>query len=165
MRKFENDSDHATCKVDRRSNSCYHVFYNGVIVIYGMKKEPIVTPSSTAAEIVSQARGALKAQYLVILLSEILPGKREKETFTYEGDNRNSNLAAESDKVLEVTKHLEIKYLVLRQMFTKGWVERIKWIQTDENTADLGTKAVTAQVYAKLQPMIMKEWKEAREMR
>jgi hypothetical protein len=48
------------------------------------------------------------------------------------------------------TKHLEVKYFFLREKYEDGTFARPQYIPSEENAADLYTKAVTAQTFAGL---------------
>jgi len=54
------DADHARCLRTRRSISAYFILYNGVLISWACKKQPITAIHSTASEITALHKGATK---------------------------------------------------------------------------------------------------------
>ncbi len=58
------DADHARCLRTRRLISAYYILYNGVLVSWACKKQPVTALHSTASEITALHKGATKTVLL-----------------------------------------------------------------------------------------------------
>lgn len=149
------DASFADDKESRRSTVGYHVCYNGSLVSWRSKLEREVATSTVVAELMALDKGARQSLSLYHLLLEILPSRYAPKPIQVYGDNTNTIEGIKTAKNAEGKKHLAIKWMFTRQKYKEGLLQRPVWISTEENDADLQTKGVNAQQFARLLPKCM----------
>ena len=130
------DADFANHLEDRKSNSgnIFKVFGN--IVSWCTKRQPTVSLSSTEAELISLCDASKEGIWLSNFLSEIgltaIP-------FTIFEDNIPCIRIAEEPREHQRSKHIDIKYMFVREMIQKKKI-KIHYIPSRDQIADLFTK-------------------------
>uniref|UniRef100_A0A2N9I261 Reverse transcriptase Ty1/copia-type domain-containing protein n=1 Tax=Fagus sylvatica TaxID=28930 RepID=A0A2N9I261_FAGSY len=146
------DSDWAGNPVDRRSTTGFLVFLGNNLITWSSKKQPTVSRSSTEAEYRSLAIGAAELAWIRMLLCDfgvILPSP-----LVIWCDN-TSAIALASNPVFHArTKHVEVDYHFVRERVVRGDL-RVLFISTNDQLADLLTKALPAPCFLELSSKLL----------
>jgi hypothetical protein len=134
------DASFAIPILDSRSASGMIFALNGVPVHWISRKQRLISLSSTEAEIIASSLCAQELLWILQVLEPIVPLERPIELRI---DNLSMKYVAESVLTSHRTKHLEIRYLFVRQLLVDHPVV-LKWIPSEENLADVFTKYFTA---------------------
>jgi len=112
-----------------------------------LKKQTVVALSYTEAEYIALCAAGCQALWLRWMLKE-LKYSQEKETVLY-CDN-NSAIALSKNPVFHGrSKHIRIKYHYIRHLIKEGEVV-VKHCKTQNQIADIFTKALKAETFVKL---------------
>jgi hypothetical protein len=141
------DSDYAGDYDDRKSTSGYVFTMNGVAVSWCSKKQPIVTLSTTEAEFVSAASCACQCIWLRNVLKH-LHVKQAGCTFI-NCDNSSSIKLSRNPILHGRCKHIDVRYYFLRDLCKDGVIE-LKYCKTQDQLADIMTKALKLESFCKL---------------
>ncbi|KAK2427210.1 putative mitochondrial protein [Trifolium repens] len=141
------DSDYAGDYDDRKSTSGYVFTINGVAVSWCSKKQPIVTLSTTEAEFVSAASCACQCIWLRNVLKH-LHVKQAGCTFI-NCDNSSSIKLSKNPILHGRCKHIDVRYYFLRDLCKDGVIE-LKYCKTQDQIADIMTKALKIESFCKL---------------
>ena len=140
---IETDSDWASDVSDRKSFSGSCVFYNGALLNFLTSKQATVSTSSTEAEYIAASEAVKEGLYFVNLISELTTVNLPVKTFI---DNIGAGFIAQNDVNNARTKHIDIRYHLIRDWVAKGTVELFS-IPTKDNRADIFTKALPAPLH------------------
>ena len=144
---IETDSDWANDHTDRKSFSGSCVFYNGSLFNFLVSKQATVSTSSTEAEYIALSEAVKEGLYFVNLINEIIPVKTPVET-TYI-DNIGAGFIAQNDVNNSKTKHIDIRYHLVRDWIAKGTIE-LYHVDSKDNRADIFTKALPGPLHQDL---------------
>jgi hypothetical protein len=146
MRVVSNvDSNYATNKDDRKSVSGALHTLGGMLVSWLCKTQDVQALSSTEAEYIAAALAACEIKFLQMLLDEI--HYVEKPGILLE-DNTGCIFLIQNQSVSGRTKHIEVRWHYLRQLYRKGELA-VSYVRTDENESDMMTKNVTEVLHSK----------------
>lgn len=144
------DSDWATDRDNRRSQSSYVMFLGTGPVAWKSTQQKVTAQSTAEAEYMAKA-GACKS--VIWLRSLLAQTGIEAITTHYSsslfGDNMAADVMAERIGTSELTKHVGIPYR-LTQDLIEGGVLAQEHVDTSLNVADLGTKINTKRTYGSL---------------
>jgi hypothetical protein len=147
------DSDWAACLKSRKSISGCLVILAGCCIAWLSKQQPIVAASSMEAEYISLF-------FLVQLLTWIRALMLEMELLV-EGeatlihiDNMAAKALASNPVFHQRSKHIDVKFHWLREKVEEKAV-RLEYISTEEQRADIMTKALTGQVFHRHMTQLM----------
>ena len=135
---IETDSDWAGDHIDRKSFSGSCVFYNGALLNYLTSKQATVSTSSTEAEYIAASEAVKEGLYFRNLINELVPVRLPIKTYI---DNIGAGFIAQNDVNNARTKHIDVRYHLIRDWVSKGVVELFN-IDTKDNRADMFTKAL-----------------------
>jgi hypothetical protein len=130
------DADFANDIVDRKSISGYVFKLYGNTISWSTKKQPTISLSSTEAELIALCHATKEAVWIKNLLKEI--DVNLKSILIME-DNIPCIKIAEEPKEHQRLKHLDIKYLFVRDLIQQGII-KLKYIGSKEQPADMMTK-------------------------
>ncbi|GAU27144.1 hypothetical protein TSUD_104530 [Trifolium subterraneum] len=133
------DSDYAGDHDDRKSTSGYAFTLGTGVISWSSKKQPIVTLSTTEAEFVSAS---------VRSILNHLNLKQDNGTIIY-CDNSSSIKLAKNPIMHGRSKHINVRYHFLRDLNNEGVIE-LKHCRTNEQLADIMTKALKLESFCKL---------------
>ena len=120
----------------------------GGAVSWRSKKQTSVALSTAEAEYVASASATQEALWMRQLSAE-LNGKLPTEAIVIFEDNQSAIAMTKNPQFHGRSKHIEIKYHFVRDKVAEGIVE-IQYCPTTEMIADMLTKALPKDVFAKL---------------
>jgi len=101
------DADHARCLRTRRLISAYYILYNGVLVSWACKKQPVTALHSTVSEITVLHKGATKTVLLRSFLQSIgFPLSSASPTYE---DNTGTIKLIRTNHLTDIVHHHEVK--------------------------------------------------------
>jgi len=133
----KSDSDYATCPITRKSVSGYAVFLEGAPITVKSLMQRIIALSVTEAETISGVACVQEMLYAMKILLSL--GLLVELPMILEIDNKGAVDMANNWSVGGRTKHMDVRYLWLRELKEQGLV-RVIWTSGESNDADLFTK-------------------------
>jgi hypothetical protein len=112
--------------------------YGQGAISWSLKKQSMITLSSTEAEYIAETHAAKEAMWLRTLISEIT---EQGGPLTIMGDNQGAITLAKDNKFHSQMKHIDLRYHFIREAVEDGKVE-MKYIPTGENISDIFMKAL-----------------------
>ena len=113
-------------------------------VSWSLKKQNIVSFSSTEAEYIAQTHTAKEGIWLWSFISEIC-GEKEK-LLTISCDNQGAIALVKDNKFHARTKHINLQYHFIHEAVEDGKI-KVKYIPTDDNVSDIFTKVLPRQKF------------------
>ncbi|RVW37281.1 Retrovirus-related Pol polyprotein from transposon TNT 1-94 [Vitis vinifera] len=140
------NADWAGAVDDRRSTSGYFTFVGGNLVTWKSKKQNVVARSSAEAEFRGMALGLCEALWLRLLLQDL--GYLSRQPIRLFCDNKAACDIAHNPVQHDRTKHVEVDRFFIKEKLDDKIVELPK-IRSEDQLADILTKAVSSQVFSK----------------
>ena len=138
------DADWAGDIDSRKSTSGYFTLIGGNLVTWRSKKQKVVALSSAEAEFRGVAKGIIEILWLRKLMGEL--NFPSSETCTLFCDNKAAIDISENPVQHDRTKHVEIdRHFIKEKLENK--IIRIPHLKSEDQLADILTKAVTAEVF------------------
>lgn len=135
------DSDWGGEQEQRRSTSGYVFTLNGGPVAWSSRLQKTTALSVTEAEYMAMTEALCECLWLRPFLASI--GIEQTEPTTIQADNRAAIALSKNPEFHKRTKHVGIRYHRIRQEQEQG-VVIIDYVPTNENPADVFTKALTS---------------------
>jgi hypothetical protein len=133
------DADHARCLRTRRSISAYFILYNGVLVSWACKKQPVTALHSTASEITALHKGATKTVLLCSFLQSIgFPLSSASPTYE---DNTGTIKLIRTNHLTDTVCHHEVKISWLNEHYLNNNLKMAN-TKTSLMLVDCNTKPV-----------------------
>ena len=132
------DADHAGDRADRKSTSGYAIFFGGGPIAWYSKKQTCIASSTCEAEYVACAEVSRQIKWIKELLMELGHDVGTTEIFC---DNLGAIRLAGRKGPSERTKHIDLQYHVV-QDFVQRKVIRLQYVDTEQQVADIFTKAL-----------------------
>jgi transposase InsO family protein len=133
------DADYANCKDDRLSITGYAFMLGGAAISWSSRRQKTVAQSTVEAEYMATAEAVKEAMWWRSFLGEL--GLDVSQPTPLFSDNQGSiHLAKNSDHHAR-TKHIDVKYHLIRQELVKGTVT-LNHVSTQHNIADILTKGL-----------------------
>ncbi|KAL0379259.1 UNVERIFIED_CONTAM: Retrovirus-related Pol polyprotein from transposon RE1 [Sesamum radiatum] len=145
------DSDWAGSADDMKSTSGYTFSLGSGIFSWASKKQATVAQSSAEAEYIAAATTSNQATWLRRILEDM--GEKQEEPTTIYCDNKSAIAITKNPVQHNRTKHIDIKYNALREATTRGEIE-LKYCSTEEQLADMFTKALPRDKFEELRTKI-----------
>lgn len=145
------DADWANCEVTRKSTSGIIVYLNNAPVYWRSKRQPIVTMSTTEAELVALTELALQVKWLRNMLSEDIRIPFHATPLLC--DNNSTVTLAKDPIASDRTKHIEVRHRKVQQLVETKEVEVI-WVPTEKQRADVLTKPLPRPAFIKLKEQL-----------
>lgn len=139
------DSDYAGDLMTRRSTTGLIVFLGTSPVSWTTRRQTTVATSSTEAELVAATDCVKELAHMRNLITELFDSNTKNEMFVKEGtlslllDNQGAIKLIQNGVNSKRTKHLDVKYHYIKERVERNLIN-IKFIGTDEQTADILTK-------------------------
>ncbi|WJZ80856.1 hypothetical protein VitviT2T_000733 [Vitis vinifera] len=131
---------------DRRSTSGYFTFVGGNLVTWKSKKQNVVARSSAEAEFRGMTLGLCEALWLRLLLQDL--GYLSRQPIRLFCDNKAACDIAHNPVQHDRTKHVKVDRFFIKEKLDDKIVELPK-IRSEDQLADILTKAVSSQVFSK----------------
>ncbi|GKC11817.1 hypothetical protein Tco_1008599, partial [Tanacetum coccineum] len=151
------DSDYVGASLDRKSTTGGCQFLGSRLISWQRKKQTIVTNSTTKAEYV--AASSCCGQVLWIQNQMLDYGYNFMNTKIFI-DNESTVCIVKNPVFHSKTKHIEISHHFIRDSNKKKLIQMIK-IHTNQNVADLLTKAFDVSRFQYLIPTLLLFWQTA----
>jgi len=145
------DSDYARDVDDRKSVSGYMFMINDAAVNWSLKKQGIVTLSSTEAEYVVATASACHCVWIKEVLRQI--GVEDCDCVNIYCDNSSTIKLSKNPVMHRRTKHIDVRYHYLRDLSSQGKV-RLVFCGTLEQVADIMTKPIKLYQFVKLRKLL-----------
>jgi hypothetical protein len=146
------DADWAGDHRDRKSVSGWVAKINGDPISWSSKKQRVVALSTCEAELYAEAAAIQEVLWIRGMLAEL--GLNSSLGSTVYGDNQSTIAVSKNGVKGERTKHVDVKYHFVTQTVEEGKV-KLKWIPTQQQQADLFTKALPVATFLKLRAELM----------
>ena len=130
------DSDHAGCKLDRKSTSGHIQFLGDKLVSWSSKKQNCVSTSTAEAEYVAAASCCSQVLWMRTQLSDY--GFKFHRIPIY-CDSKSAIAISCNPVHHSKTKHIDVRYHFIKDHVEKGDIE-LYFVKTDFQLADLFTK-------------------------
>jgi hypothetical protein len=135
----------------RHSISGYIFMLDGGAVSWSSKKQPIVALSSMESEYIATTHATKEALWIRTFISEIT--RPLTRPIILNCDNQSAIAISKNDEHHARTKHIDIRYHFIRSVSAEGLIE-LKYVPTDDNPADMFTKALARSKLQHLTPLI-----------
>lgn len=145
------DADWASEKADRISVSGWIARVNGDPVSWQSKKQSSVALSTCESELYAECAATQELMWLRGLMRELRIPRQVAILF---GDNQSAIATAKNGVRSERTKHIDIKYHFITDVIERGRMH-VEWIPTEQQQADILTKALNAPQFRELRQKIM----------
>ena len=145
------DSNYAQCEETRRSVSVGIDTIGGAIIDWHSKKQPIVSLSTTEAELISYTIKCQAARFLQKLLYELT---NRAETAVMFEDNTGCIFLIRNQKTGERTKHIDIRYFWGRELYLRGKTVPY-FVKSENNWSDGCTKTLMMQTFMRHEKVLM----------
>ena len=146
------DADHANDKQDRKSVTGVIVKLNGDVVSWSSKKQSVVAGSTCEAEYLAMYKAV---QHILFLRNELQDmGLNVENNSKVYCDNKAATILAKTDVLHDRSKHIDTKYHMIRDNVNKNIIN-VEWISTEEQQADLLTKALPVGIFRKLREKLL----------
>jgi hypothetical protein len=135
----------------RNSTTGVVVKLNGNVICWNTRKQKTVALSSTEAEYMALTDATTEALWLRTWINEVF---QKKIPILIHCDNQSAIALTSNDTFHQRTKHIDIRYHFIRQHVRSGDI-KIKWIQTEEQQADILTKRINGKRFIVLREKLM----------
>jgi hypothetical protein len=153
------DADYAAQAETRKSTTGYVTMLAGAAITWNSTLQRTVAQSTMEAEYVALAEAVKEALWLSKLARELtriqrhsLPGIPQGPP-TICSDNDAALILAKNPERHQKAKHIDIRYHFIQDEFESGRIQ-LDRVPTDENRADILTKALTKQMHLRAVQML-----------
>ena len=145
------DSDYASCKDTRKSRGGYVFMLYGGAINWSSKQQSVIATSTAEAEYIAAALAAREAIWLKRVCNDL--EINTKSPVPLLADNKASIHMATNSADTARTKHIDVAYHSLRHAIVRLAINMV-FCKTDDNAADMFTKALAAEKLKKFSKMI-----------
>ncbi len=146
------DSDHGGNVDDRKSISGYIIYLGSTPIVWRSRQQKgKPAESSCEAEYISLSSCINEVVWIISFLSEL--GFRVPTPVPIYCDNKSAKDLAYNPVQHERTKHIDIKYHRIREFILDGTII-IAYVKSEDNPADIFTKATSASIFTRLVPVV-----------
>jgi hypothetical protein len=146
------DADWANSKVDRKSISGWVSKLNGDPVAWASKKQSVVALSTCEAELYAESEAIKELLWLRGLMKELR--LHVQVGSVVHGDNQSTIAISKNGVKSGRTKHIDVRYHFITDVLETGDVQ-LKWVPTNEQQADIFTKALGKPVFEQFRKQLM----------
>jgi hypothetical protein len=140
------DSSYADDKNTRFSTTGFVIFLRGAPVSWRRKSQRTVAQSSTEAEYLPMSETVQEMIYIKQLLESI--GQTVELPMKLYVDNAGALFLVNNKSTTGRTKHIDVRHHYMRDLVEQKIIE-VEYIPTEENTADIFTKNLQAEIFNK----------------
>lgn len=141
--RVTSDADWGNDIVDRQSISGYVIYLHGCPVSWCAKKQSIVACSSTAAEYIAADLAVEQAEYIQIMVNDVMSAMNKKISMVLEMDSLSGIARIRRNGLSETQKTVDIRYKKTKKLINDGGAE-LRYLRTDDMPADILTKSLAA---------------------
>lgn len=134
------DADWGGCLDTRRSTTGYVFTLNGSMIAWSSRRQQTVASSTLHAEYIAMSEATREAIWLRTMLKEM--NITQTEPTTLYCDNQGAMFLAKNPITHARTKHIDIRYHIIREMIESKTVSLI-YTKTEDQLADIFTKALS----------------------
>lgn len=145
------DSDFAGDLNRRRSTTGYVFFLNNGPICWSSQLQKCTAQSTTEAELVAACGSSMEAIWLRRLINEI--GLLPVGATPIKCDNQSTIQLIHNPVFHQKTKHIEVKYFLVRELQEKGDVD-VSYVDTTNQLADIFTKPLPGPKFENLRSRI-----------
>jgi transposase InsO family protein len=146
------DADHANDRADRKSVSGVLIKLNGDVVMWLTRKQSLIAASTTDAEYMAMAVAVQELKWMRMLLIQMKLTVKPQSVLHC--DNQSAIVLSKEEANHDRTKHIDVKYHIVREAVFNDIVD-VQYIRSDEQQADILTKALQAQAFVRIRDQIM----------
>lgn len=146
------DSDYAGDVTTRKSTSGIVFTLAGGAISWASKRQSVVAMSTTEAEYIAASDATKEAIWLRRLLNDI--GFGQKGSTILNVDNQGAIKLIHNPELHKRTKHIDVRYHFIREKVNGGEI-KINYLKSEEQLADLFTKALPKQTFLKLRSNLL----------
>jgi hypothetical protein len=146
------DSDWAGDLADSKSTTGTLLKLSGAAVYWKSTKQSVVALSSTEAEYIAGSECARDIEHMRRFLANL--GITQDYPTTLLMDNQTAIRMITDEGNEARRKHIRVKYHFIRQLHDEGTLYP-QWIKTEDQEADIFTKALGRQTFEKLRELVM----------
>ena len=121
-------------------------FLEDLSISWSSKRQTCVALSTTEAEFIAATEATKEAVWFQRLLTEL---GRPQRTTQLRCDNQGAIALVNNPVFHQRTKHMDIRFFFIREAQEEGKID-INYINTDEQLADIFTKALASPRFSKL---------------
>ncbi|XP_043703711.1 secreted RxLR effector protein 161-like [Telopea speciosissima] len=140
------DSDFSGCTDDMKSTSGYVFLMGGGAISWKGVKQTVIASSTMQAEFVVMFEATKQAVWLRNFIAGLKVVDSISKSLRLWCDNNSTVIFSKNNKKSNSSKHIEIKYLLVREKVTEGEVDVVH-IPTEKMVADPLTKALSMRVF------------------
>lgn len=140
------DSAYGDDKNDRKSTYGHALLYGQAACTWTSKKQRGVATSTTEAEYVALTEAAKTIVWTTRWLQEVLQRDLPNGPIRLLGDNKGSLALVKNPEHHQRTKHIDIQYHYVRQVYEDGLLQA-DYVPTSDQAADILTKPLTTQPF------------------
>ena len=129
-------------KEDRKSTHSHVLLHGSAACIWSSKKQRGVATSTTEAEYVALTATAKTIVWTTRWLEELLFRGPQDDPIKLYSDNQSSIALVKNPEYHQRTKHIDIQYHYIRQVYEDGLID-LEYIATGDQAADILTKPLT----------------------
>lgn len=145
------DADWAGDCIDRKSTSGYVITLYGNVIDWKSRKQKCITKASTYAEYVALSEAISELKYIKELL-KVFKISLSEPVRVYE-DNESAIKIGNCGNFTKNSKHIEIHYHFVHESVKEKEIEIVK-VHSDDNVADLFTKALCKKKFGKFRMLL-----------
>jgi hypothetical protein len=142
------DADFAGCPDDEKSTSGYIFKMAGGAISWKSVKQTLTASSTMQAEFVALYGAATHSMWLKNFISALGIVDSISRPLKIFCDNSSAVFFTKNNKTTSASKHIRIKFLVVREMVEDNEIE-VEHISTEEMTADSLTKGLRPVIFTK----------------
>jgi hypothetical protein len=139
---------------DKQTGKCTSgcvVRFNGDVINWFSRKQKSVAQSSAESEYMALAEAVKEVLWYRSWIYEVL---NQRICCIIKCDNQAAMALSENDTIHDRSKHIGIRYHLIRDNVNKRRV-RLSWVPTQEQQADILTKALGPQVFIRLRDLLL----------
>jgi len=140
------DADYAGDTSDQKSTAGYLFYVGGTAFLWSSKKEPTVTTSTMEAEYIALYLASQQAAWIFQFYKQI--GFPLDKPIHIWYDLQAALNIAKAEETHRRAKHLDTQYHSIRERVAEGQTE-LKWVASENNSADILTKSISAGAFSK----------------
>lgn len=142
------DADYVGDIETRRSTSGHAFFWGKSIISWSSQRQKSVSTSTTESEYIAASEAIKELIWIQRFRKELLP-----YIATFYMDNQGAIRLIKNPEFHKRTKHIDVRYHFIREKYEQGCFV-LKYIPTDEQLADIFTKALPKEKHQRLSKMI-----------